>query len=123
MRGGGRVESLQGYAGNHWAALLDGDALCQENLRLTSLPLRGRVPCGPTASRRKVELEENENRKALTDYERARTFAASKRLVEDAKRADDLISSPDEEIKTEVNPKGAGRKKAGRHSKAEIAEA
>ena len=36
---------------------------------------------------RDIELEENENRDPLTDRERGKTFAASRRLVESAKKA------------------------------------
>jgi ParB family chromosome partitioning protein len=41
---------------------------------------------------REIELEENENRKSLTEQERARTFAGSKRLVENAKKAKEILS-------------------------------
>jgi len=42
---------------------------------------------------RDVELEENENRKPLSQRERERTFASAKHLVETAKRAAEVISS------------------------------
>jgi ParB family chromosome partitioning protein len=41
---------------------------------------------------RDIELEENENRKPLTECERTRTFTSAKRLVDSAKRAAQLIS-------------------------------
>lgn len=41
---------------------------------------------------RDIEVEENENRKALTEGEKARTFASSKRLVEKAKRAAEVLA-------------------------------
>jgi hypothetical protein len=64
---------------------------------------------------RDLELEENDNRKALTEGERARTFQSSKRLVEKAKRA------------AEVSPRGAAKPQGGRppkygKSKDEIAD-
>jgi ParB family transcriptional regulator, chromosome partitioning protein len=37
---------------------------------------------------REIEIEENENRKDFTDRERRRTFSASKRLLEDAKKSE-----------------------------------
>ena len=44
------------------------------------------------AQMRDIELEENENRKSLTDRERARDFASSKKLVENAKRAAEVLN-------------------------------
>jgi ParB-like chromosome segregation protein Spo0J len=41
---------------------------------------------------REIELEENENRKPLTEQERMRTFTSSKKLVENAKRAAEVLS-------------------------------
>jgi ParB family transcriptional regulator, chromosome partitioning protein len=41
---------------------------------------------------RQIELEENENRKDFTDRERRRTFQASKRVLEDAKKAGAILS-------------------------------
>jgi ParB-like chromosome segregation protein Spo0J len=43
------------------------------------------------AERREIELEENENRKSLTERERTRTFESSKRLVESAKKAGEIL--------------------------------
>lgn len=68
--------------------------------------------------RRDIELEENENRKDLTEAERKRTFAASKKLVDNAKRAADVLSIVD---KT-PNPKG-GRPTKGSASQESVAEA
>jgi ParB/RepB/Spo0J family partition protein len=42
---------------------------------------------------RDIELEENDNRKSLTEGERARTFRASKHLVESAKKAAEVLST------------------------------
>ncbi len=44
------------------------------------------------AELRDLELEENENRKSLTERERARTFASSKKLMEDAAKARNILS-------------------------------
>jgi ParB-like chromosome segregation protein Spo0J len=44
---------------------------------------------------RDVELEENENRKSLTERERTRTFASSKKLKENAKRAAEVLPAAD----------------------------
>jgi ParB/RepB/Spo0J family partition protein len=41
---------------------------------------------------RDIELEENENRKPLTEQERRRTFAASKRVVENARKAREILA-------------------------------
>ncbi|MGA8594474.1 MAG: ParB N-terminal domain-containing protein [Bryobacteraceae bacterium] len=41
---------------------------------------------------REIELDENENRKDFTERERQRTFTASKRTVDDAKRAGEVLS-------------------------------
>jgi ParB family chromosome partitioning protein len=49
------------------------------------------------AELRDIEFEENENRKPLTDGERMRTFESSRRLIENAKRAGQVISSAAEE--------------------------
>lgn len=54
---------------------------------------------------RDIELEENENRKALTEGEKARTFASSKRLIEKAKKAG------------EVSRQSGGKPQGGRPSK------
>jgi ParB family chromosome partitioning protein len=43
------------------------------------------------AEMRDVELEENENRKNLTEGERARTFESSQRIVRTAKRAEQVL--------------------------------
>lgn len=51
---------------------------------------------------RDIEIEENENRKALTEGEKARTFASSKRLVEKAKKAAEVLR----EAPKTPNPKG-----------------
>jgi hypothetical protein len=48
-----------------------------------------------------IELEENENRKGLTAAERKRTFASAKRIVESAKRAEELIG---------ITPKKSGKR-------------
>ena len=44
---------------------------------------------------REIELEENENRKSFTEQERRRTFASAKRLVENARRAAEILSQSD----------------------------
>ena len=41
---------------------------------------------------REIELDENENRKDFTERERQRTFTASKRTVDDAKKAGQVLS-------------------------------
>ena len=41
---------------------------------------------------REIELEENENRKSLTEQERRRSFLSSKKLVENAKKAGEILS-------------------------------
>jgi ParB family chromosome partitioning protein len=54
------------------------------------------------AELRDIELEENDNRKSLTERERARRFESSKKLVENAKRA------------AEVSPQSADKPSGGR---------
>jgi ParB-like chromosome segregation protein Spo0J len=44
------------------------------------------------AQLRAIEFEENENRKELTEGERARTFQSSKRLVEKARQAEEVLA-------------------------------
>ena len=58
---------------------------------------------------RAFELEENENRKDFTAAERRRTFAASKQMVEDAERADAIISGAPPKKRTDPR----GRKSKG----------
>lgn len=70
------------------------------------------------AELRDIELEENENRKALTERERTRSFASSKKIVENAKRAQEVIGRTP---KT-PHPKG-GRPTKGTASQEEIAQA
>jgi ParB-like chromosome segregation protein Spo0J len=41
---------------------------------------------------REIELEENDNRKSLTEAERTRTFASSQRLVENARKAGGILA-------------------------------
>jgi ParB/RepB/Spo0J family partition protein len=53
---------------------------------------------------RDIELEENENRKPLTQRERERTFASSKGLVESAKKAGEVLAH-------------SGPKSAGKHGR------
>jgi ParB-like chromosome segregation protein Spo0J len=67
---------------------------------------------------REIELEENENRKSLTERERTRTFASSKRLVENAQKAREVLSAAP---KTR-SPKG-GRPPKGAAPEEEVAEA
>jgi len=69
------------------------------------------------AELRDIELEENENRKPLTERERTRTFESSTRLIENAKQAGQIISSAAEE------KDARGRKAALGAPKEEIAEA
>ena len=71
------------------------------------------------AEAREIELEENENRKDFTQAERERTFEKSKQMVEDSKTADEAISLAGKE-KTK-NPRG--RKRKGKSTKKDIAEA
>lgn len=66
---------------------------------------------------RAIELEENENRKALTEGERVRTFKSDKRLTEKAKRAANVISTQS------VEKDSRGRKSDYGAPKKEIAEA
>jgi ParB family chromosome partitioning protein len=66
---------------------------------------------------REIELEENENRKALTEQERARTFGSNKQRLENARRAAEIISSTAEE----KDPRG--RRAIHGAPKAAIAEA
>ena len=47
---------------------------------------------------REIELEENENRKPLTQGERERTFRSAKKLVDNARRAEEVL------IQTESKP-------------------
>jgi hypothetical protein len=65
-----------------------------------------------------LRSEENENRKPLTERERARTFGSSKRLVESAKKAGEVLGATPKTPK----PKG-GRPTKGDVSKAAVAEA
>jgi hypothetical protein len=67
---------------------------------------------------REIELEENENRKSLTERERTRTYESSKRLVENARKAEEVIGAAP---KTS-NPKG-GRPTKGRAPQEEVARA
>jgi hypothetical protein len=46
---------------------------------------------------REIELEENENRLQLTEREKARRFSSSKRIVEQAKKVAEVISTTSEE--------------------------
>jgi ParB/RepB/Spo0J family partition protein len=64
-----------------------------------------------------VELEENENRKALTEGERARTFPSSKRVLEKVHQAAEVISNAQLEKHSRGRPSKSGV------SKAELAEA
>jgi hypothetical protein len=57
---------------------------------------------------REIELEENENRKDFTAAERERTFAKSKQLVEDAQRAEEIISG----APPEKDPRGRKSQRA-----------
>ena len=66
---------------------------------------------------RDVELEENENRKSLTEAERARTFRASQQLVEDAKKAAAVLSTESVD-----KPKPRGHKPAYGVPKEAVAE-
>jgi hypothetical protein len=66
---------------------------------------------------RDMELEENENRKPLTEVERRRTFGSSKRLVENARKAADIISG----APPKKDPRG--RKAKGKAPREETAAA
>ena len=61
------------------------------------------------AELREIELEENENRKSLTEQERRRTFASSKKLVETAERAKAILTATAKTKKKELGrpPKDA----------------
>jgi hypothetical protein len=75
--------------------------------------------CQPRHHRfRDIELEENENRKELTERERARTYKASKKLVEQAKEAEEVIGK----VPKTHNRKG-GRPTKGAVARKEVAEA
>jgi ParB-like chromosome segregation protein Spo0J len=69
------------------------------------------------AELRDIELEENENRKALTERERTLTFEASEKLLGQAKRAAAVISN----APLEKDPRG--RKSDHGAAKTEIADA
>jgi hypothetical protein len=56
-------------------------------------------------------------------HERGRTFKASKQVVEDVRKAAQVISTKLVEIKTARNPKGAGRKPVYKVAKKEVAVA
>lgn len=53
---------------------------------------------------RDIELEENENRKALTEGERARTFESSKRLIEKARKASEVLAHNGPKVSTGGRP-------------------
>jgi len=53
-----------------------------------------------------IELEENENRKSLTEQERRRTFASSKQLVEDAKKAREILGRSAPKFATKKTKRG-----------------
>lgn len=55
---------------------------------------------------RAIELEENDNRKALTEGERERSFESSKRIVEKGKQAEVILS---ESVKNSAPKRGRGR--------------
>jgi ParB family chromosome partitioning protein len=65
---------------------------------------------------REIEIEENENRKSFTEQERRRTFASSKRLLEKAKKAEEVLRTTRKTAET-------GRPTKGGASQVEIAEA
>jgi ParB family chromosome partitioning protein len=56
------------------------------------------------AELRDIELEENENRKSLTERERTRTFESSKKLVENAKRAVEVLAQSAPKVSTGGRP-------------------
>jgi hypothetical protein len=70
------------------------------------------------AEMRDIELEENENRKALTEGERARSFESSKKILNTAAKAAELIS-----VAPTEKPKARGRPPKHAVSREEIAEA
>jgi ParB family transcriptional regulator, chromosome partitioning protein len=53
---------------------------------------------------RDIELEENENRKSLTDAERARTFKSSKKLVENKQKAAEVLARNGPKVSTGGRP-------------------
>lgn len=59
---------------------------------------------------RDIELEENENRKSLTERERTRRFESSQKLKENAAKAEEVLRSM---RKTPENPKGGRPTKTG----------
>jgi ParB/RepB/Spo0J family partition protein len=69
------------------------------------------------ADLRDIELEENENRKPLTEPERTRTFVSAKKVVESAKKAAEAISTET------VEKDSRGRKAIHGAPKKDIAEA
>jgi ParB family chromosome partitioning protein len=71
------------------------------------------------AEYREIELEENENRKSLTERERTRIFASSKRLVENAHKAAEVIGS----MPKTSDPKKGGRPTKGLAPQEEVARA
>jgi ParB-like chromosome segregation protein Spo0J len=70
------------------------------------------------AQLRDIELEENENRKSLTERERTRTFASSKKLIGSAVRAGQILSSAAED-----KPKPRGHQPKYGVKAEEVAEA
>lgn len=66
---------------------------------------------------REIEVEENENRKDFTDRERRRTFTVSKRFLDDARKAGEVLSA-----KSADKKKPRGHKPAHGVAKKEIAE-
>jgi ParB/RepB/Spo0J family partition protein len=66
---------------------------------------------------RDIELEENENWLPLSEGERTRTFQSSKRLLENAKKAAEVISN------APLGKDPQGRHANGGASKADLAEA
>jgi ParB-like chromosome segregation protein Spo0J len=65
---------------------------------------------------RLIELEENENRKALTEGERTRTLAVSKRVVERAEAAEEILAQSEPK---KTGKRGRPKKPASTRSVAE----
>ena len=58
-----------------------------------------------------AELEENENRKDFTERERGRTFKAAKQIVEDVRKAEEVLGQNAQKPKP-AGPKGGRPQKA-----------
>ena len=79
-------------AEDHYRLIFGGRRLrAVQKLKWSTIPAFVRDQMSDTEFR-EIELEENLNRKDLTDWERKRTFASSKKLVEQAKTAAEVMA-------------------------------